>query len=55
MFTLWDRQTPTYNTQPVIDGTLAAVRRGVEVTIYLDLGFNDAVYVSAVNHAHDHD
>lgn len=27
---------------PAVEGVLAAVRRGVEVTLYLDIGFNDA-------------
>jgi len=34
-------QTPTFNAAPVVEGTLAAVRRGIEVTIFVDLGFND--------------
>lgn len=37
------RQSPTLNAAPVIAATLGAVRRGVEVTLYLDLGYNDAV------------
>lgn len=36
-------QTPTFNAAPVIPAALDAVRRGVEVTLYLDIGFNDAV------------
>lgn len=38
-----DSQTPTFNAAPVIPAALDAVRRGVEVTLYLDIGFNDAV------------
>jgi hypothetical protein len=34
-------QTPTFNASPIIASTLAACRRGVQVTLYLDLGFND--------------
>ncbi|KAI5115003.1 hypothetical protein M0805_001512, partial [Coniferiporia weirii] len=34
-------QTPTFNASPVIAATLDACRRGIEVTLYLDLGFND--------------
>ncbi|THG96576.1 hypothetical protein EW145_g7754 [Phellinidium pouzarii] len=34
-------QTPTFNASPVIPATLDACRRGVDVTLYLDLGFND--------------
>ncbi|KAI0317533.1 hypothetical protein OF83DRAFT_1171920 [Amylostereum chailletii] len=34
-------QTPTFNASPMIPATLAACRRGIEVTLYLDLGFND--------------
>jgi len=37
------RQSPTLNAAPVIVAALGAVRRGVEVTLYLDLGYNDAV------------
>ena len=37
------RQSPTLNAAPVIAATLGAVRRGLEVTLYLDLGYNDAV------------
>lgn len=36
-------QTPTFNATPVVAACLAAVRRGIEVTLYLDIGFNDAV------------
>jgi hypothetical protein len=35
------RQTPTFNASPIIAATLNACRRGVQVTLYLDLGFND--------------
>ncbi|KZO89916.1 hypothetical protein CALVIDRAFT_543148, partial [Calocera viscosa TUFC12733] len=35
-------QTPTFNASPVIPATLDACRRGVTVTLYLDLGFNDS-------------
>ncbi|KZT57351.1 hypothetical protein CALCODRAFT_483286 [Calocera cornea HHB12733] len=34
-------QTPTFNATPVIPATLDACRRGVVVTLYVDLGFND--------------
>ena len=34
-------QSPTLNASPAIDGILAACRRGVVVTLWLDLGFND--------------
>ncbi|KAI0061253.1 hypothetical protein BV25DRAFT_770703 [Artomyces pyxidatus] len=34
-------QTPTFNASPVVPATLDTCRRGVEVTLYLDLGFND--------------
>ncbi|KAF7968391.1 hypothetical protein HWV62_30667 [Athelia sp. TMB] len=34
-------QTPTFNAVPMVEATLAAVRRGVEVTLFIDLGFND--------------
>lgn len=34
-------QTPTFNAPLVVEGVLEAVRRGVEVTIFADLGFND--------------
>ncbi|EIW81191.1 hypothetical protein CONPUDRAFT_137247 [Coniophora puteana RWD-64-598 SS2] len=34
-------QTPTFNAAPVVEGVLNAVRRGVEVTLYVDVGFND--------------
>ncbi|KAH9003737.1 hypothetical protein EDB86DRAFT_2889505 [Lactarius hatsudake] len=34
-------QTPTFNASPIVSSTLDACRRGVRVTLYLDLGFND--------------
>jgi len=34
-------QTPTFNASPIVPAALAACRRGVEVVLYLDLGFND--------------
>ncbi|KAF8573891.1 hypothetical protein K439DRAFT_1373981, partial [Ramaria rubella] len=34
-------QTPTFNAVPAVKEILDACRRGVEVTIYVDLGFND--------------
>jgi hypothetical protein len=37
------RQTPTFNATPVVEAALDAVRRGVLVEIYADLGFNDEV------------
>lgn len=36
-------QTPTFNAPPVVEAALDAVKRGIEVTIYADLGFNDEV------------
>ena len=36
-------QSPTLNASPAIDGILSACRRGVVVTLWLDLGFNDLV------------
>ena len=35
------RQTPTFNASPIVSSVLDACRRGVQVTLYLDLGFND--------------
>ncbi|KAF8312473.1 hypothetical protein DL93DRAFT_2059854 [Clavulina sp. PMI_390] len=35
-------QSPTLNAAPVIPAILAACKRGIEVTLYLDIGFNDA-------------
>jgi hypothetical protein len=37
------RQTPTFNATPVVEAALDAVRRGILVEIYADLGFNDEV------------
>lgn len=34
-------QSPTFNAVPVVEGVLNAVRRGIECTLYLDVGFND--------------
>lgn len=34
-------QTPNFNASHVVEAALAAVRRGVEVTLYLCMGFND--------------
>jgi hypothetical protein len=34
-------QTPTFNASPIVSAVLNACRRGVQVTLYLDLGFND--------------
>ncbi|GAA5874162.1 hypothetical protein JCM1840_000371 [Sporobolomyces johnsonii] len=34
-------QTPTFNAPLAVDAALEAVKRGVEVTIFADLGFND--------------
>ncbi|KAH9967378.1 hypothetical protein BC827DRAFT_587889 [Russula dissimulans] len=34
-------QTPTFNASPIVASALDACRRGVRVTLYLDLGFND--------------
>lgn len=36
-------QTPTFNAWPVVQAALEAVRRGILVEIYADLGFNDEV------------
>lgn len=36
-------QTPTFNAPAVVEATLAAVRKGKEITLFLDLGFNDGV------------
>jgi phosphatidylserine/phosphatidylglycerophosphate/cardiolipin synthase-like enzyme len=36
-------QSPTLNASPAIDGIIDACRRGVIVTLWLDLGFNDSV------------
>jgi len=34
-------QTPTFNAAAVVEATLAAIRKGKEITLFLDLGFND--------------
>ncbi|KAL6303145.1 hypothetical protein BKA93DRAFT_789501 [Sparassis latifolia] len=34
-------QTPTFNAEPVLQGVLSAVRRGIECSLYVDVGFND--------------
>jgi basic membrane lipoprotein Med (substrate-binding protein (PBP1-ABC) superfamily) len=34
-------QSPTLNAGPVVEGILNAVRRGIECTLYIDVGFND--------------
>jgi hypothetical protein len=34
-------QSPTFNATPVVAEALATVRRGVTVTIYVSLGYND--------------
>lgn len=34
-------QSPTFNAVPVVDGVLNAVRRGIECTLYIDVGYND--------------
>ncbi|CAF0949175.1 unnamed protein product [Adineta steineri] len=36
-------QSPTLNASPAIEGIISACRRGVIVTLWLDLGFNDLV------------
>lgn len=35
------RQTPTFNAKPIVAACIDACRRGIQVTIYVDLGFND--------------
>jgi phosphatidylserine/phosphatidylglycerophosphate/cardiolipin synthase-like enzyme len=35
-------QSPTLNAKPAIEGILTACRRGIQVILWLDLGFNDA-------------
>jgi len=35
-------QTPDFNAKPIVEACLDACRRGVECTIYVDLGYNDA-------------
>lgn len=34
-------QSPTFNAIPVVEGVLNAVRRGIECTLYIDVGYND--------------
>lgn len=34
-------QSPTFNAAPVVEGVLNAVRRGIECTLYIDVGYND--------------
>jgi hypothetical protein len=34
-------QSPTFNASPAIDGVISACRRGIKVTLWLSLGFND--------------
>ena len=34
-------QTPTWNARPAVDAAIDACRRGVEVILYIGLGFND--------------
>ncbi|CAF1383989.1 unnamed protein product [Rotaria sp. Silwood1] len=36
-------QTPTLNATPAIDGIISACRRGIIVTVWIGLGFNDLV------------
>lgn len=42
-------QTPTFNAPAVVDATLAAIRKGKEITLFVDLGFNDGVSLSRCN------
>ncbi|KAG8897261.1 hypothetical protein FRB99_008275, partial [Tulasnella sp. 403] len=35
-------QTPDFNTKPIINATLDAVRRGIECILYICVGYNDA-------------
>lgn len=37
------RQTPTFSAKPVVAAALDAVRRGVLVEIYADLGYDEKV------------
>ena len=39
-------QTPTFNAAAVVEATLAAIRKGKEIILFLDLGFNDGVGAS---------
>ena len=34
-------QSPTFNAAPAVEGVLDAVRRGIECTLYIDVGYND--------------
>lgn len=36
-------QTPDLNTKPIIEAVIACVQRGIEVTLYITVGYNDAV------------
>lgn len=36
-------QTPDLNTKPIIEAVVACVKRGIEVTLYITVGYNDAV------------
>ena len=36
-------QTPNLNAEPLLPAIVEAVRRGIEVTYYVCLGYNDAV------------
>jgi hypothetical protein len=38
---IYRSQTPTFNAKPIVAEVLNAVRRGVLVELFLDLGFND--------------
>lgn len=38
-----DSQTPTLNASPLIPAIISAVKRGLQVTLYVDVGFNDSV------------
>lgn len=37
------RQTPTFSAKPVVAAALDAVRRGILVEIYADLGYDEKV------------
>ena len=43
---LHNSQTPTFNASPVVPATIDACRRGVEVTLYLDLGTTSCFSIS---------
>ncbi|KAF8555746.1 hypothetical protein OG21DRAFT_1410446 [Imleria badia] len=34
-------QSPSFNAVPAVEGVLNAVRRGIECTLYIDVGYND--------------